>query len=365
MPQIQVLGREQLEERNNLQNQILERQRIQQDARYKSEMLKYYSDELKMKAKLAQDEAQRALLAQEAEDAKLVATAMKNASEIAEKQGGSAAQDYLMGVFQLNPERFFSLQQFYDRVGNVGKSGEERILSSVADRLERELAGGGVGVAPEMGETASTPAPVADTNQARVSAINNPGFVISDIDVKGVKLSNQAENVNKVRLETRARKEEERDIELSPIRNSVNFYIDTFNNAVEEMGGLSSSAIESLAKGTANEVWSRIGSKPNTLALQQMSQSVALQLGSYLNKGRPTEQDAAAAAKMLVKLTLTKEANEILKRYLNIVVSGKDMYLGRDARGETHYLSPAADKIYEMLKTGRVPKEDFIVVEIK
>lgn len=364
MPQIQILGRERMEQKNNLANQAIERQKIIQDTWYKAQMLRYYADELKYKVQASQDEVSKAEITQKYNDAKLGADVMNNAYKIAEKQGGKAAQDYLMGVQQQSPQLFSGIMSsgFGEKLSKLQPSGSERLAGSAAELVQRQLGERGQGGAGQQ-MLGQMPGGAQPTNEGRAGAVG--GAVIPKITAGGVDVEFPEVREQIERRMVRARGEETRNVEMTPIRNAVNYYTDTFDKAVEEMGGLSSTAASSMARGTASSVWANIGNRPNTLALQQMSKSVALQLGSYLNRGRPTEQDAEAAAKMLVKLTLTKGANEVLRHFLKIVTSGNDMYVGRDRKGETHKISPAADKIYDMLKTGKVPEEKFIITEIK
>jgi len=317
MPQIQILGKEELEANNNLQNQIIERQKIVADAMYKSRQLQFYSDELKLKAKVATDEAEKARLAQNADNAKLVATVMKNAADIADQQGGKAAQDYIMGTVQQSPNLFFGLQDFYKRIGESKKSAENRIMESVADQMNpptnpvsSDSRVGAVG-----GQTPS--APVIQASPAGAP-------VVTGISGGKPQISFPSGIAAEARARAETTKRAEREVEMEPIRKSVGNYVATFDRAVGEIGGLEDNALSALIRGKTKEIESRLGTLPNTFALQQLLKPTSLQLGSHLNRGRPTDVDQKAAEAALVRLTYTKGVNEILRGYLQDLLESND-----------------------------------------
>lgn len=216
------------------------------------------------------------------------------------------------------------------------------------------------GLAPQQTQptedTTQMPTAPARQNMITTGYSAGPGGVtLNRTNLEGV--------MQEATAKTTATEQAKRNVEMQPIRNAINFYLDTFEQATQEVGGLESTAITALAKGKAADVWANIGNLPATQALQRMSKSLALQLGSYLNKGRPTEQDAQAAAEMLLKISLSKDTNQILRSYLQTVMSGEDMYVGRDRKGVTHMISPAAEKIWDAAKQGSFPKEKFTIRE--
>lgn len=115
-----------------------------------------------------------------------------------------------------------------------------------------------------------------------------------------------------------------RETKLEALRPMVDFYNNTFDAAVAEMGGLGSSGLEAMFKGSGAQIYSKIGKMPNVRALGLMSKSLVLQLASYANQGRPTDQDAEAMAGTLMKLDLDSGTNQILRSYMRTIMSGGD-----------------------------------------
>ena len=325
MPQIQILGREQTEQKNNLANQAMERQKLVQDTWYKSQMLKYYADELKYKVQASSDEVEKAKMTQKYNDAKLGAEVMTNAYKVAEKMGGKAAQDYLMGVQQQSPQLFAGIMNsgFGEKLSKLQPTGTERLAGSAADMVDQQLGrgqpqAGGAPVNPAVaGQGGGVPEP---TNQGRAGAIGGGGLIPS-ISVGGVNMEFPEQVAASERNKVMARKEAEREVEMQPIRTSVGNYLKVFDAATGELGGLSTNALQALARGKGAEAIAQVGDKPNIFALGKLMEPVSLQLGSYLNRGRPTDRDQEAAKNMLTRITYTKGVNQILRHYLESVAN--------------------------------------------
>ena len=175
-----------MEQKNNLADQAIERQKIIQDTWYKAQMLRYYTDELKYKVQASQDEVKKAEITQKYNDAKLGADVMNNAYKIAEKQGGKAAQDYLMGVQQQSPQLFSSIMSsgFGDKLSKLQPSGSERLAGSAAELVQRQLGGRGQDGAGQPGQM---PGGAGPTNEGRAGAVG--GGIIPQITAGGVTMA--------------------------------------------------------------------------------------------------------------------------------------------------------------------------------
>lgn len=370
---MQVLGQEKVADVNNRANQILEQQKISADLSYKWTTAGIMMAELKHKIRTTDNEAEKAKLEAALSRAKFTSEIMKNAKDIADTQGKGPAKQYLATVAGEHIDLLS--QSMQDGLGKYGgmldKSGEEQNKAVNADYI-----------AADYQQQYGTPPP---SRASQVNAVNNPN-AISDIsqgmqgapstvtDIQTAQVApvqpqqgaggavnaapltaiNQgapqstghwerdrigesgmmtrkwvANDAGQNEIDLAVRKQAALDQvamekDIAPIRTHVNKYLQTFDAAVEEIGGLESNALAALAKGKFNEAAAQVGEKPNVFALGQMVKSVGLALGSFLNRGRPTEPDAIAAEKMLTRLTYTKGVNIILRDYLNEVVKNGD-----------------------------------------
>ena len=75
-----------------------------------------------------------------------------------------------------------------------------------------------------------------------------------------------------------------------------------------------------------------------------------------MNKGRPTEKDAQAAAELLMQITINRNTNQVLRNLLDTFINdpkGNDRYYGVNQNDEQHQLSHAADQIAEYMNAAK------------
>ena len=332
MPQIQILGREQAEDQNNQANQAIERQKITNDIFTKAYQLKLYRDEIKAKIKMSQDEVEKIRLAKQDSSVERGIKVVDNAYKIAKEQGAQPAQDYLVGVQKMYPDLFPGIMEsgLGEKLGKMEKSGE--VQKQEADALNARSEAGmntavtnklnGIGIPASTG-AGGQPEGEGAPNQPAVNAMSG-GLVNSGMNIKGIQFDNYDIQARGAAMKTSAVAEATRAEEMKPIRASVGNYLSTFDEAVKEMGGLETNALAALAKGKMAQVGAQIGDMPNVFALSKLIESVSLQLGSYLNKGRPTDKDQSAAKDALTRITYTKGANTVMRNYLETIVANGD-----------------------------------------
>jgi hypothetical protein len=291
----------------------LERQKMLDDAAYKSGMLKYYAGQLKLQAKQVDDEAEKIKLTKSANEYDFIAKVFADAQKNADPQG------YLMMALKMNPDlyaRVLSNPELAESVKGMKPTGEATLDTAIANRINPQQVSG------------NTP------NQSSANIVggnvptSNDNFLMPQIVRGGVTIENPVDMARSEAIKTTARLNAQKEIEMKPIRASVGNYLRTFDNAIGEMGGLETNALSALVKGRLAEASSQLGDKPNIFTLSKLIEPVSLQLGSWLNKGRPTDKDQAAAKSTLTRITYTKGANEILRNYLERIIETGDEALG-------------------------------------
>ena len=356
MPQIQIMNREPLPTKGNLAR---EQANTQADIEYKINLIKIYKGQLAVQAKSAQDEVEKTRLQDEANKAQMIIDVFKIAME------SGKPQDTLITFQKMYSDILpdFMKGGFAEAISKLEPSGKEQLEKSQSDFIRQRLLGesaGGRGGEPTMpgagsGMGGGMQAPGRGSMQApdisqgsRESAVGG-NFVMPSMNVGGMQLEDPQARAQLVGQETKARKTAELDVELEPMRRQINYFLETFDAAVKEMGGLPELGITAHVKGKGASMWAELGKRPATQALARMSKSIILMLASYANRGRPSDKDAEAMAGTIVQLFNTKGTNEILRGYLQTIVSGSDM----TKSGDSMY-SPSADRLLDQLESGNV-----------
>jgi hypothetical protein len=245
-------------------------------------------------------------------------------------------QGYLLMAFKANPELWASTvgnPEFKALMDKVQPTGEASQDAATADFLRSKMSGqagqGGQPNQPAMNALDGNMLQNVDSNGMPAST----GFDVTGMNVNGMMLEDQGLKARGAYMESSARSNATRNEEMRPMRNQVNNYLTTFAEAVNEIGGLDDNALSALIKGKSAEVASQYGAMPATFTLQTLMEPTALMLGSFLNKGRPTDVDAKAAAKMLTRLSYTKGVNERLAKFLQQIINSND----KDAQSDLYW----------------------------
>lgn len=330
MSQIQVIGREAVDDTNNMRDNAQKQAELQATIADKRATLNFYSQELEYKKKVTENEVKKAELTDKAERAKLLLKVFDDASKSADPQ------QYLANVAKMNIDLVSTTlgdPEFQKLASKMKPSGDERNKAANADLIENYNRGN---TAPQI-NAINNPNVIGDTIQGAGGPVGTPPMGGAQWRPKttgpgGVtgEFYNPDEEIALAVRKQSALDDVAMEKEIAPVRIPINNYLSAFDRAIEEIGGLETNALAALAKGKFNEAAAQVGDKPNVFALGKMLKSVGLSLGSYLNRGRPTAEDAMAAENMLVRLTYTKGVNEILRRNLEDVVKNKDKNLASD-----------------------------------
>jgi tetratricopeptide (TPR) repeat protein len=346
MPQIQVLGREALEDQQGQMTAQQNQQKMMQEAiaatneaKYKQGVLEYNKELAKIEARKATSEEEKIKLDNKVKNFEIANTMYKMAVKNATGEDGLIKMDlykknlasYGNVVNKKFPEAweiFASLaEQEPSAMGDVDtaktyqeamKAKAEALKAQGSGRQANEIANilrkdRGLEAYPEEGQPGTAPAAPAQIGAmeqppnvpnvpgAGMQTIGGPGQpmgnapIIPEITSDGVKIIRPQAAYQAQYNESMASKTAERDIELVPLKASWGNYKKVFAAAAEEIGGLGKSGIEALAKGGIGTLGSRIGDMPNTFASTRLIESFGLQLASYLNRGRPATPDQVAA----------------------------------------------------------------------
>lgn len=189
MPRLEILGREAVEDRNNLATQRQKQQEVQDNAEYKRGMLKYYSDNLKLQAQQTDNEVEQTRLKQKAARFDYVAKVMDAAMK------SSDPQKALMTAMQMFPEDFHDTvgdPDFTKRTAQLKPSGENQMNSAIAELLRSKMGGGtGLPQAPQPPMEGNVPGapmePGASPNASQATAFGGgSGVLIPKISAGGV-----------------------------------------------------------------------------------------------------------------------------------------------------------------------------------
>jgi hypothetical protein len=333
MPQIQVIGREALEDTMQQRNLAAERERTMGELANKHNTLKLYRADLEYKKQVAASDAEKEAAASKLARAKHMETVLKNASDIAEKQGPEAAQSYMGQAMKVNQELISQTMKdgLKDYASKLSQSGQEQYASTQAEFVRKRMLGEG-----------STPGQPVGDNASRMGAVNGevpqqtpqtggaPGaqdrygsddMVVTSMGPSGLNYTSKKDQADLASTKTYATEKAKQEITLQKIRKPAQFFMHTFDQAVEEMGGQERMQILASLKGTGAQVMSKIGYMPATQAFGYMAKSFAIQLAVHVQGSRPSDKDAEAMAGTLVKLQMSKGTSDILRQYLDVILN--------------------------------------------
>lgn len=323
MPSLQILEREKPQQ-NSAYTGVAEAMakgiELASDIQYKKGLIEYNKAKLANENAITQNEVEKAKGEREIAKWDRAQKVMDIGIRLSKKEGGKGIDPDKWGKYMttvlLNDEE---LQQVFGSKELQGmipsEDPKEAYQSASAEWLRSRMPSGGTA-------TDGTNIPAINAISGGVPQAPEEdsisGYSVSPSGIT-INAENYGAQARGAALKTAATAQATREIEMQPIRESVGNYLSVFDNAVQEMGGLETSALAALAKGKGTEISAQIGNKPNVFTLGKLIEPVSLQLGSYLNKGRPTDKDQAAAKATLTRITYTKGANEILRNYLNTI----------------------------------------------
>lgn len=149
---------------------------------------------------------------------------------------------------------------------------------------------------------------------------NAGGFDISGIGLKVGNNTINVENTDFLKKKEQIADFAKTESQLNQVRPMYNSFLNTYNDAVKEMGGLGEDALKAMLEGTSKGIEARLGKLPNVQAYNQSIDSTALNIASYVNRGRPTDPDKNAIMKILPRLTYPAATNSILIRNLDTLL---------------------------------------------
>ena len=329
MPQLQIISRE--EPRNKfsgIADSLAKGIELASDIQYKKGLIEYNKGKLAQESKVANSEVEKMKADQEVAKWERAGKVMDIGLRLSKKEGGKGIDPDKWGKYMasvlLQDEELASVFGSEDLKKMIpSEAPKEQLQGAQADFLRSQL--------PSNTLSGNIPTNEQNPNQPQINTLsgNTPTpWTPTSMDIEGMQFDNFPAQARGAAMKTEATAKATRAIEMQPMQMAVGEYLKTFDNAIQEMGGLETNALSALIKGKGAEVVSQIGDKPNVFALGKMIEPVALQLGSWLNKGRPTDKDATAAKATLARLTYTKGANQILRNYLEKIISTGDEQAG-------------------------------------
>jgi len=327
MPQIQIIGQEKLQARMGARDREIQRQQISQQAYEKSMQFKQMSEQLKLQAKEVENEAEKIRITRLGDRMIYMSKIFERAADASTPE---MAQNIIKWALQSDGKGITtdmsdpSVAKLIESFQPSAESQQRMANANLVNKIARDpqfsgIDGQPIDNQPRMNALSGS-IPAQEQGQGQLGG-DNIGWSSFSPPGSGLQLENYAGQARGAAMKTRATAQATRDIEMEPIKTSVTNYLNTFNRAVEEMGGMETSALAALAKGKTAEVSAQIGNMPNVFTLSKLIEPVSLQLGSYLNRGRPTDKDQEAAKNTLTRVTYTKGVNEILKNYLIDIIS--------------------------------------------
>jgi hypothetical protein len=142
-------------------------------------------------------------------------------------------------------------------------------------------------------------------------------FVISQITPSGPTFVNRSARASLAGAETEAREAAKLNAQLLPVRNTMNAFRVGLNRSIQEIGGLPDLAAAAFVKGTLKGIEANLLRLPETQAFLRERDAAALNLASFVNRGRPTEPDAEAMRKVLPNITYPEATNNALNRFVD------------------------------------------------
>lgn len=217
---------------------------------------------------------------------------------------------------------------------NVAEAGQ---LNRISQILNQQLgdAQAGQPAQPPMPPDASGTAPGAPTtqptSQARQAALaggqpvgapsGRGRAVIPQITMGGAQVTFPEAAAEVARAETIARESAKFDAELAPVKQTYDVYWDQLDRSLKEIGGTPETALAARIKGFAAGVSSEIGKLPETQAFTRMREFASLTIASFVNRGRPTEDDRAAVEKVMPGIQYPPATNAALNRLIQSALS--------------------------------------------
>jgi hypothetical protein len=318
MPQIQIIGREAIDDQNNRTTQALKQQELIQNSQAKMIQFKQMGEQLRLMAKNTDNDIEKIKVDRLGHRMNYMSNVFKMAMD------NPNPENVIKTALQLGGGdivKDLSDPLVADMISKLKPSGQAEQSSAVGALVRSKIGGGQPSIEGTQGLNPNQPAMNA------LGGNTNGGLDISAINAGGVQIEDYGAQARGAAMKTKATAQAQKDIDMEPIRSSVGNYLSVFDNAVQEMGGLETNALSALAKGKGAEISSQIGNMPNVFTLSKLIEPVSLQLGSYLNKGRPTDKDQEAAKSTLTRITYTQGANSILRNYLQTIASNGDKEL--------------------------------------
>ena len=205
-----------------------------------------------------------------------------------------------------------AIQQLGQGIKSRGLDPEKRLKAAQAGILERELGGQGGGSAPS-------------------SDAAGRGRLLESMNIGGMTFSDPQAKAQIADAETRARESAKLDVQRAPVAQALQGYRAQLARATQQMGGLGQTALSARVKGLTKKFESEIGNLEEVQAFSRMREGMGLTLASFINRGRPTEPDAAAARKLLPDVTYPEETNKALNRFVdNVLGTGGDVGPGNE-----------------------------------
>lgn len=359
------------------------------DALQKRQAMQLTADELRIKAKTAENEYEKLKFDKAAKLSDDMSTLLK--------EGGN-------DEFKAAKMKMWSRAHFggddkamYDAFGLVNGTAQEmlKILKpgeggATEEQARGALAKKNLAEAETSNQTAALlqqatggGSSLPTTGDARAAVMSTPGGGAADVNgqpvssnrplvtkiVGGSPTIEFPENVASIaRTTTMANAMANQEVRAMQVRPVIDGYREQLGKAFAEMGGPGTSALEARIKGWAYSAASDIGNLPETQAVKAILESTSLSLAAFVNQGRPTEPDRVAMEKILPRTSYMDATNKALDRYIDRLMLDPSVQQGSIATkerdkvtGEILYTNPVQRIALETAKKEIIDRDQEFV----
>ena len=363
---LQILQREKLDTSglNAGVTNLREAMQFKKELSYKSNLLDYQIKQLGVQSRqAATDEEKLQLETQKASMEKLkslvdIATRIEDPEMRKKFLATYGSEGAANGTFK----EALSNPAIQDILSQVKPKGEERLQGAAATMLENRLNPQQGGATPQDASGGMTPLGPTSLNRAGALNGNMPtqggqgGYELSpEISLPGgMKMIDRSTQLRQMGEDVRTKKQAEQAVELAPLKTQMNLAKSIFAKSIDEMGGLGDDALSARLKGYVADVGSEIGQMPATQTLNKIRKGLGLSLGSFMNRGRPTDKDQEAAFMTLFSNKYPLATNMYLMDYIDAVLSGGADY------GQLNTITSSPQVLQSFANTDRTAIEAFM-----
>lgn len=176
------------------------------------------------------------------------------------------------------------------------------------------------------------------------------GYIPGDMNIGGMTFLNPAAEQAKARATALGSAQGTQEVDKKNIGEGVETYLTTLNKAFKEMGGQSNTAAGAKMKALGAGVAAPFTKDSSVAALDVQIKPLGLQVGAYINKGRPTDKDALVGEDVLPRKDLPSATNKILSKRLRGMFNIKDPSAIYNMAAQSSQIAAIDQKYFQAMK---------------